>query len=60
MEERYMRITQPVLIKSLEDEFDLDKHEHIPKTPTEPETVLSKGENQVLNKKEHSNYQKGV
>eukprot|EP00957_Ditylum_brightwellii_P093910 7152097-Ditylum_brightwellii.AAC.2 len=62
IEERYIKITQPLLIKSLEDKFDLNKHGHghIPKTPTEPGTVLNKGEGQVLNKKEHSNYQKGL
>eukprot|EP00957_Ditylum_brightwellii_P167626 12760543-Ditylum_brightwellii.AAC.1 len=56
----YMKITQPVLVQSLEDEFDLDEHRHIPITPAEPGKVLSKGEGNPLGKKEHSDYCKGV
>eukprot|EP00957_Ditylum_brightwellii_P107402 8195256-Ditylum_brightwellii.AAC.1 len=43
-EKRYIKITQSVLIKSLENEFNLDEHGNMPKIPAEPGTVLNKGE----------------
>ena len=35
-----MKLTQPVLIQSLEDEFQIDSGGHIPQTPAVPGQVL--------------------
>ena len=35
-----MKLTQPVLIQSLEDEFHIDSGDHIPQTPAAPDQVL--------------------
>jgi hypothetical protein len=43
-EERYMRLTQPVMIQSFQDEFDLPTDGPAPYTPAETGQVLSKGE----------------
>ena len=56
-EEGYIHLTQPVLIQSFEDEFELPSREH--KTPAAQGEVLCKGE-PLLNEKEHRNYRKGV
>jgi hypothetical protein len=42
--ERYMRLTQPVMIQSFQDEFDLPTDGPAPYTPAETGQVLSKGE----------------
>eukprot|EP00957_Ditylum_brightwellii_P011071 839116-Ditylum_brightwellii.AAC.1 len=44
-EERYMKLTQPVLLQSFIDEFELEDGGHIPMTLAEARSVLSKGEN---------------
>ena len=56
-EEGWMKLTQPVLLQSFEDEFELPSQPY--KTPAEPGTILTKGEVPV-DEKEHSNYRKGV
>jgi hypothetical protein len=43
-EERYMKLTQPVMIQSFVDEFDLPTDGPAPNTPAETGQVLSKGE----------------
>jgi hypothetical protein len=44
LEGKYMRLTQPVMIQSFVDEFDLPTDGPIPNTPAETGQVLSKGE----------------
>ena len=60
-EERWMKLTQPVLLQSFEDEFDLDEQRPNPRTPMEAGQVLSKEDGQpketVLNTKQ---YRSGV
>lgn len=41
-EERWMKVTQPVLLQSFNDEFNLDKQRPNPRTPMEAGQVLSK------------------
>eukprot|EP00957_Ditylum_brightwellii_P084520 6426594-Ditylum_brightwellii.AAC.1 len=45
--EGYMKLTQPVLLQSFVDEFDLKDGGHVPKTPAETGQVLSQGELQI-------------
>jgi hypothetical protein len=59
-EEGWIKLTQPVLLQSYDDEFELPKGES-PRTPAIPGEVLQKGEeeNQV-SEKEQSKYRSGV
>ena len=62
-EKQYMHLTQPVLIQSLEDEFDLDNESPVPKIPAEAGTVLTKGkpveEHNLLQKRSSYQLQEG-
>jgi len=53
-----IKVTQPVLIQSLIDEFDTDPKAH-PSTPAEPGQVLVKS-SQVLNTEQQKTYRSGV
>ena len=54
-----MKLTQPVLIQSFEDEFDLPSENY--KTPAGPGTTLVPGDEDVcLNTDAHYIYRKGV
>ena len=52
-----MKLTQPVLLQSFEDEFKLPDGE-TPRTPTEPGTILykPKSEGEQVDKKEQTTY----
>ena len=56
-QEKWMKLTQPVLIQSFEDEFDLP--DQIFNTPAAPNSTLVEGE-VVMNETDHKNYRKGV
>ena len=56
--EQSMKLTQPVLLQSFEDEFELTKRDY-PKTPAIPGEVLKPGED-VLDPEEQSRYRSGV
>jgi hypothetical protein len=56
-EQGYMKLTQPVLIQSFKDEFDLPNQ--IFKTPAAPGNILVSGD-VTLNQEEHRKYRKGV
>ena len=56
-EEGWMKLTQPVLLQSFEDEFKLPKQRYV--TPAEPGTMLTKGEIPV-DGGTHRTYRKGV
>ena len=59
--DRWVKLTQPVMIQSFRDEFELDDHGKVPKTPAEPGSVLSKGENKnTVSKERHTFFRKGV
>eukprot|EP00957_Ditylum_brightwellii_P008239 623296-Ditylum_brightwellii.AAC.1 len=53
LEARTIRLTQPVLLQSYTDEFQLDENGLTPSTPAESGSVLSKGEGTLLGKVEH-------
>ena len=55
-DEGWMRLTQPVLIQSFADEFELPDKEYA--TPAEPHSVLVEG--QTINEQAHREYRKGV
>ena len=58
-EENSIRITQPVLIQSLEDEFDIPESMRVPKTPAEGHDVLLRGtEDDVTSKPNQTYYRK--
>jgi hypothetical protein len=64
-DEGYMILTQPVLIQSFEDEFELPMREYT--TPAVPNSVLvgskeagGEGDESLLNEQEHRQYRKGV
>eukprot|EP00957_Ditylum_brightwellii_P007401 560521-Ditylum_brightwellii.AAC.1 len=57
--DRYIKLTQPVMKQSFEDDFDLKEGGHQPKTPAETGLVLNKKDD-VVSKKEHKQYQTGV
>ena len=56
-EKGYMKLTQPVLIQSFEDEFELPSQVY--KTPAAPGNILVSGD-VILNEQEHRLYRKGV
>ena len=60
MEEHYIKLTQPALLQSYEDEFDLDEHGLTSKTSAESGSVLSKEEGESLQHKDQKNYRSGV
>jgi len=60
-EEGYMKLTQPVMIQSFSDEFELPEDGNSPRTPAEPGSVLSKGEERNLVKRDRQKfYRSGV
>jgi hypothetical protein len=60
-EERYIKLTQPVMIQSFKDEFELEIGGKMPKTPAEPGSILVKGEpNEYLSSEEMKTYRSGV
>ena len=63
-EKRYMQLTQPVFIQSLEDEFDWGNEGPVPKIPAEAGTVLTEGkpveERNLLPKTRQTNFRNGV
>ena len=60
LEEGWIKLTQPVLIQSYTDEFDLPEGE-TPKTPATPGSVLQRGEpNDHVSEKEQTTYRSGV
>ena len=46
-DEGYMKLTQPVLLQSFEDEFDLESVAGTYTTPAAPNSVLVSGDNKV-------------
>eukprot|EP00957_Ditylum_brightwellii_P142529 10859033-Ditylum_brightwellii.AAC.2 len=48
-----MKLIQPVLLQSFEDEFDLEDGGHTPKIPAKMGQVLSKGELEISNKERY-------
>jgi hypothetical protein len=59
-DEHWIKLTQPVLMQSYIDEFDIPDG-NVPKTPATPGSVLQKGEPQdCLNPEEQSTYRSGV
>ena len=59
MEKRSLVMTQPVMLQSFEDEFDLPAYDYA--SPAEPGKVLEEvHEGQELNPNEQSNFRKGV
>ena len=60
IEEGWLKIMQPVLLQSLNDEFDLPKGAD-PKTPAVPGSILHKTETKsVLTSNQQHEYQKGT
>eukprot|EP00957_Ditylum_brightwellii_P128242 9780668-Ditylum_brightwellii.AAC.1 len=60
-EERWMRLTQPILLQSYEDEFELDEHGLNPHTPADTGSMLERIEGEpTLGKEEHGKYRMGV
>eukprot|EP00957_Ditylum_brightwellii_P118771 9058277-Ditylum_brightwellii.AAC.1 len=55
-----IRLTQPVLLQSYRNKFQLDHHGLTPSTPAETGTVLSKGEGSQLGRAEHKQYRTGI
>ena len=58
-EKGWMKMTQPVLIQSLDDEFNLEEIVGECATPAAPGSTLEETD-QVLEEKRHTNYRKGV
>ncbi|KAL7464316.1 hypothetical protein ACHAXS_008470, partial [Conticribra weissflogii] len=57
---RAIKITQPVLVQSLQDEFDLPDGVP-PTTPAKPGTTITKlPEEKALNSEKHTNYRAGI
>eukprot|EP00957_Ditylum_brightwellii_P035609 2698993-Ditylum_brightwellii.AAC.1 len=52
--------TQPVLLQSYKDEFKLDEHRKVSKTPAEAGSVLGKGEGEPCHTPGHKKYCTGV
>ena len=59
-EKEWIKITQPVVLQSLKDEFELSEGQN-PLTPAEPGSVLTKeGEAELLKHKDQTKYRSGV
>jgi len=58
MEEGWIKLTQPVLIQSFQDEFDLPKMDDEVTTPAIPGQILMKGE--PMSEEDQSKYRSGV
>jgi hypothetical protein len=59
-DEGYVQLTQPVLLQSFADEFELPKGDN-PITPAVPGDVLRKGKStEMLSVKEMTKYRSGV
>jgi hypothetical protein len=60
-EEGWMKLTQPVLMQSYEDEFDTHDNDSPPRTPATPGEVLQKGDpKDEARDIEQSKYRSGV
>jgi hypothetical protein len=60
MEERWIKLTQPVLLQSFTDEFELPDGD-TPKTPATPGSVLQKGDpKDCITNEEQTTYRSGV
>ena len=57
-EKQTLKFTQPVLLQSYEDEFDLPNA--VPMTPAAPGSVLLKGEGEQMTDEQQSKYRSGV
>jgi hypothetical protein len=57
-EKQALKFTQPVLLQSYEDEFDLPNA--VPMTPAAPGSVLLKGEGEQMTDEHQSKYRSGV
>ena len=57
-EEGWLKMTQPVLIQSFEDEFELPNKEYT--TPATPSSMLMGGDVALLDEDKHHDYRKGV
>ena len=57
-EKQTLKFTQPVLLQSYEDEFDLPNA--VPTTPAAPGSVLLKGEGEQMTDEQQSKYRSGV
>eukprot|EP00957_Ditylum_brightwellii_P205908 15345960-Ditylum_brightwellii.AAC.1 len=60
LQQRTIKLTQPVLLQSYQDEFELDEHGLTPRMPAEAGSVLSKGEGNALSSSMHKKYRTGV
>jgi len=60
-EEQWIKLTQPVLMQSYKDEFEIPTNEKVPTTPAIPGEVLQKGEPaNYLNEDDQKTYRSGV
>ena len=58
---RWVKLTQPVIVKSFQDELKLDARVKYPMTSSEPGKVLSKGYNKVsVSKEEQTTYRSAI
>ena len=57
-ENQTLKFTQPVLLQSYEDEFELPTA--VPKTPATPGSVLLKGDGEPMSDKKQTKYRSGV
>jgi hypothetical protein len=61
LDERWVKLTQPVMLQSFQDEFELDEHRRNPRTPAEAGDVLEKGpDEKLMPKTEQKKYRSGV
>eukprot|EP00957_Ditylum_brightwellii_P053338 4043231-Ditylum_brightwellii.AAC.1 len=59
--EGWMKLMQPVLLQTYEDEFELNQHGLKPQTSAETGSVLEREDSdEVLSKREHSKYWTGI
>eukprot|EP00957_Ditylum_brightwellii_P035502 2691471-Ditylum_brightwellii.AAC.1 len=57
-DEGWIKLMQPVLLQSFEDEFKLDQHGLVPHTPAKTGSVLERHKgDEVLGKKDYGKYQ---
>lgn len=60
-EKRQMKLTQPVLLQSLEDEFEIDHKGQVPKTPAPPGQVLPLVDTEtIISPEEQTKFRSGV